>query len=65
MIAYFAGKLDSMSNAGGIAAQVSSTTRSAMIGNTAGQTTSAVTGLANKAAGVGISVTDKKVKENL
>ncbi|WP_239893002.1 RHS repeat-associated core domain-containing protein [Shewanella sp. Isolate13] len=61
----FAGKLDSMSNAGGVAAQVSSTTRSAMVGNTAGQTTSAATGLANKAADLGISVADKKIKENL
>ncbi|WP_350433025.1 RHS repeat-associated core domain-containing protein [Shewanella sp. H8] len=61
----FAGKLDSMSNAGGIASQISSTTRSAMVGNTAGQTTSAATGLANKATDLGISVADKKVKENL
>nr|WP_221435295.1 RHS repeat-associated core domain-containing protein [Thalassotalea piscium] len=61
----FAGKLDSMSNAGGIASQVSGTTRSAMIGNTAGQTTSATTGGLNKAVDVGISVVDKKVKDNL
>ncbi len=61
----FAGKLDSMSNAGGIASQISGTTRSAMIGNTAGQTTSAATGLANKAADLGIAVADKTVKENL
>ncbi|WP_295033348.1 RHS repeat-associated core domain-containing protein [Shewanella sp.] len=59
----FAGKLDSMSNAGGIASHIS-TTRSAMVGNTAGQTTSAATGLANKAADLGISVVDKRLKEN-
>ncbi|BAJ00341.1 hypothetical protein SVI_0370 [Shewanella violacea DSS12] len=36
-----------------------------MIGNTAGQTTSAATGLANKAADLGIAVADKTVKENI
>ncbi|MEM7418733.1 MAG: RHS repeat-associated core domain-containing protein [Pseudomonadota bacterium] len=61
----FAAKLDKMSNAGGIAAQISGTTRSAMVGNTAERTTSAATGLANKAADVGISIADKKFKENL
>ncbi|WP_404343065.1 RHS repeat domain-containing protein [Pseudoalteromonas mariniglutinosa] len=60
----FASKLDKMSNSGGIAAQVSGTTRSAMVGNAAEQTTSAATGLANKATDVGISVADKKLKEN-
>jgi RHS repeat-associated protein len=60
----FASKLDHMSNAGGIASQVSATTRSAMVGNTAGQTTSSATALANKAADIGISVADKKIKEN-
>jgi uncharacterized protein YcfJ len=59
----FASKLDSMSDAGGISAQISGTTRSAVVGNTAGQQTSAATGLANKAGDFALSVADKKLKE--
>lgn len=61
----FASKLDAMSNAGGISAQISGTTRSAIVGTTAGQTTSTTTGLANKAGDLAISVADKKIKEEL
>jgi hypothetical protein len=61
----FASKLDNMSNSGGIAAQMSGTTRSAMVGNNAEQITATATGFANKATDVGISIADKKLKENL
>jgi hypothetical protein len=59
----FASKLDSMSNAGGISAQISGTTRSAIVGSTAGQQTSAATGFANKAGDFAISLTDKEIKK--
>jgi hypothetical protein len=39
------------------------TTRSAVIGNTTGQQTSAATGLANKAGDLAISSADKEIKE--
>ena len=60
----YASKLDSMSNAGGIPAQISTTSRSSIVGKTAGQITSTTTVGANKAADLSLAIIDRKAKEN-